>query len=212
MGFQKGQTSWNKGKHWPKEIRQKMGLANIGQSRNKGFKHTEESKRHMSEGRIGMKLSEEHKRNIGKGNSGSNCHLWKGGIVKEEGYDRRRSLEYRHKKGISKRYRHEIIGFSTKYHRQKRKALMKGGGKLSLKTIQMVYEDNIKKFGTLTCYLCKNPIPFGKDHLEHKIPLSREGTNEYNNLAIACQHCNCRKHNKTEEEYRKEILSRAPKN
>lgn len=76
---------------------------------------------------------------------------------------------------------------------------------LNITTIQRVYEDNIKKFGTLTCYLCLNSIPFGKDHLEHKIPLSRGGTNEYINLDIACAKCNLQKSNRTEMEYRKEI-------
>lgn len=74
-------------------------------------------------------------------------------------------------------------------------------GLLTLKTIQLVYEDNIKQYGTLTCYLCLKPIEFRKDHLEHKIPVSRGGTNEYNNLAIACRSCNCRKSNKTPEEF-----------
>ncbi len=77
---------------------------------------------------------------------------------------------------------------------------------LTLRVIQQVYEDNIKQYGTLTCYLCLKPIPFGKDHLEHKTPLSRGGNNEYANLAIACQRCNCHKNTKTEAEYRKEIL------
>ena len=47
------------------------------------------------------------------------------------------------------------------------------------------------------------PIEFGKDHLEHKTPLSRGGTNEYDNLSVACQSCNCRKHTKTECEFKK---------
>src|SRR3990167_5446003 len=29
---------------------------------------------------------------------------------------------------------------------------------LTIKTIQQVYEDNIKKYSTLTCYLCLKPI------------------------------------------------------
>jgi len=76
-------------------------------------------------------------------------------------------------------------------------------GNVNLKIVQRVYEDNIKMYGTLTCYLCSKPIPFGKDHLEHKTPLSRGGTNEYNNLGVACQKCNCKKHTKTVEEFRK---------
>ena len=78
------------------------------------------------------------------------------------------------------------------------------GCSLNVKTIQQVYEDNIKQYGTLTCYLCLNPIEFGQDHLEHKTPLSRGGTNERDNLDIACQKCNRKKNIKTEQEFRKE--------
>ena len=78
---------------------------------------------------------------------------------------------------------------------------------LSIQTIQLVYEDNIKKYGTLTCYLCLFKIEFGKDELEHKMPLSRGGGNEYVNLGVACKSCNRRKHTKTEEEYRKGITN-----
>ena len=78
-------------------------------------------------------------------------------------------------------------------------------GEVKLETIQMVYEDNIKKYGTLTCYLCENPIQFKKDNLEHKIPLIRGGNNLYENLAVSCKSCNCKKATKTEEEYRKEL-------
>jgi 5-methylcytosine-specific restriction endonuclease McrA len=138
-------------------------------------------------------------------------YQWKGGISKIEGYRSKWLLEKRHRLGISKKYNSELgISYTKEYkklQRQKRKALTKGGGELTLQIIQLVYEDNIKQFGTLTCYLCLKPILFGKDHLEHRIPLSRNGTNKYNNLAIACQQCNCKKHAKTEEEYRKEILN-----
>jgi len=68
-------------------------------------------------------------------------------------------------------------------------------------TIQLVYEDNIKKYGTLTCYLCLNPIIFGKDQLEHKIPVSRGGSNDYDNLGVSCKRCNNKKGAKTVDEY-----------
>jgi 5-methylcytosine-specific restriction endonuclease McrA len=71
--------------------------------------------------------------------------------------------------------------------------------------LQQVYEENIAKYGTLTCYLCLKPILFGNDQLEHKIPLSRGGSNERSNLDVACQKCNYKKHNKTETEFKKEI-------
>ncbi len=76
------------------------------------------------------------------------------------------------------------------------------GIKLTIAMIQKVYEDNIKKYGTLTCYYCLKQIMFGKDTLEHKTPVSRGGTNVYDNLAIACHSCNSGKRNRTEKEYR----------
>ena len=76
------------------------------------------------------------------------------------------------------------------------------GGELSLQTVQQVYEDNIKKYGPLTCYLCEQPIPFGADHLEHKTPLSRGGTNIRKNLDVAHCSCNHKKRHRTEKEYR----------
>ena len=89
-----------------------------------------------------------------------------------------------------------------RYVSRARKALVRKGGKLSVKTIQLIYEDNIKQYGTLTCYLCFNPIVFGDDHLEHKTPLIRGGNNDYKNLAISCSGCNHKKHSKTEKEFR----------
>jgi len=131
-----------------------------------------------------------------------------------------RRKEKRHQLGISKKYREEMgISFTKEYRRsagqkyrklypekrrlyaQKRRHLLRSGTPLTLKTIQLVYEDNIKKYGTLTCEYCKKPIEFGKDTLDHKIPVSRKGTNNYENLCIACRGCNCRKFTKTAEEF-----------
>jgi 5-methylcytosine-specific restriction endonuclease McrA len=136
---------------------------------------------------------------------------WQGGISKDKSNKINKIRAWRHRTGRSKKYSFKYGGVQSGFsrtdeykrlHRKLYKALKKKGGKLSIQTIQMIYEDNIKRYGTLTCYLCLDPIPFGKDHLEHKIPLSRGGSNEYNNLAVACQHCNCKKHNKTETEYK----------
>lgn len=74
-------------------------------------------------------------------------------------------------------------------------------GYISREIIQRVYEDNIKKYGTLTCILCLQRILFGEDSLEHKLPISRGGTNAYENLGIAHFRCNRKKYNKTMREY-----------
>ena len=79
------------------------------------------------------------------------------------------------------------------------------GIRLTKESLQRVYEDNIKQYGTLTCYLCLKPIKFGKDSLEHKIPISRGGTNFYFNLAIAHIKCNISKANKTVKEYKEYV-------
>ena len=94
---------------------------------------------------------------------------------------------------------------------KKRNVRMKIAGKLLKETVQMVYEDNIKKYGTLTCYLCLKSIIFGADHLEHKTPIARRGTNKYDNLAIACVSCNLSKKSMTESEFRHLMLSKSPK-
>ena len=120
--------------------------------------------------------------------------------------------EYRAKK--SKLYRKENFGYFTEHMKQYRKTLV---GKaiaiadrhnrraltkdLTKEIIQKVYEDNIKKFGTLTCYLCNKPIAFGDDSLEHSTPLSRGGNNNYNNLGIAHLNCNISKHAMTLDEW-----------
>lgn len=95
----------------------------------------------------------------------------------------------------------KILAFYEEaYHRMRAEI----GGRMSIpkQTLQAVYEDNIKRYGTLTCYLCIKPIEFGNDHVEHKMPVSRGGTNEYINLGIACSHCNRTKHTKTVKEYK----------
>lgn len=71
-------------------------------------------------------------------------------------------------------------------------------GPLPIKRIQAVYEENIKKYGTLTCYLCNKAIEFRQDSLDHIVPLSKGGTNNRDNLAIAHRGCNSRKGNRME--------------
>ena len=73
---------------------------------------------------------------------------------------------------------------------------------MTVRIVQNIYEENIKRFGTLTCYLCIKKIKLGNDHLEHKNPLSRGGKNNKRNMDVSCQRCNLKKGSKTEGEYR----------
>jgi 5-methylcytosine-specific restriction endonuclease McrA len=107
----------------------------------------------------------------------------------------------KHRQAVS--LKHDEYRLNNKLVYKKHKAENRYPGELTLTTLQSVYEDNIKKFGTLTCYLCLKPIEFGKDSLEHKISKTKGGTNDYSNLAISCLRCNFRKHDKSEIEFKK---------
>ena len=98
-----------------------------------------------------------------------------------------------------KEYRQTPAGkASAKANAHNRRTLTRG---LTVAIIQSVYEDNIKKYGRLTCCLCFKPIEFGDDSLEHLTPLSRGGTNDYGNLGIAHRSCNSKKFSMTMEEW-----------
>ena len=198
----KGKVGWTKGKrgketprygkHHTDETKEKISKT------SKGRKLSDETKRKIGEARIGKKMSEESKKKISEANKGkkhseeSKKHFSEAQIKRvKEG----RNILWKHGLCYTKEYRKMI--------KHKYREVFKRAGELTVQTIQLVYDDNIKKYGALTCYLCENLIPFGKEELEHKIPLSCSGTNEYNNLAIACKNCNSGKRNKTEEEYRK---------
>lgn len=51
------------------------------------------------------------------------------------------------------------------------------------------------------CYYCGCVID-GVKTIDHKTPVSRDGTNESANIVLACRHCNGQKGAMTEEEYR----------
>lgn len=209
MTFKKGYTPWNKRKKCPQ-----LGV-------RLGIKHSEETKKKMSlahKGKIswckGIKLSKE----LCAKRKSIMIEYYKQGN-KAGMFDKHHSKETKRKMSLAQKGREPgYIAYGKNNHfwidgrskikgykslkAKRRKYRLKGGGELFLKTIQQVYEDNIKKYGTLTCYLCSNFIKFGNDSLEHKIPLIRGGTNARENLEVACKLCNSKKGIKTEIEYR----------
>ncbi len=125
----------------------------------------------------------------------------------------RQNPEYReYQREYSKKWRERNKAKSAKVRREWRdankytikanKAQRRYGNDISVEVVQRVYEDNIKKHGTLTCILCNKVIEFGKDSLDHLTPLTRGGTNDYSNLAIVHLKCNHRKYNKTLNEWK----------
>jgi 5-methylcytosine-specific restriction endonuclease McrA len=176
-----GKPTWSKGKTG---VHSKQGLVNLRLAR------------------MGTKLSEETKRKMSEACRGEKHWMWKGGVSKDRNYikNRLRNWKQENKEILNERRkewrRENPLKVKVMYH--KRRVLTSG---LNIEIVQQTYEDNIKKYGTLTCYLCLQPIAFKQDALEHKTPLSRGGSNDIENLAIAHRSCNCRKNNKTVEEY-----------
>ena len=198
------------------ETKRKIGLANSFSLKdntpwNKGIMGIE-YKKHFKNGFGGIFLPlEKHpmwKKGIYIKNPSTYKHNWyqkhRNKIKEKETYQKNKNnpIFVENRKKYKKQWcKNNPIKMKVEYY--KRRKLLKD---LCVVVVQRVYEDNIKKYGTLTCYLCEKPIKFGLDHLEHKTPLSRGGTNDYENLAVACRSCNCSKQDKTEKEYRNDVL------
>ena len=63
-----------------------------------------------------------------------------------------------------------------------------------------VYLYNICKYGKLTCEICHKPINKRnkklKANIDHKLAISKGGTEEFDNLRITHRYCNCKKGDK----------------
>jgi 5-methylcytosine-specific restriction endonuclease McrA len=57
------------------------------------------------------------------------------------------------------------------------------------------------------CFYCGAKLRPANRTLDHKLPLSRGGTNTIDNVVPACRPCNQRKHRLTTEEFLAEISS-----
>lgn len=148
----------------------------------------------------------------GKAHSGENGSAWKGGVSKDTIYMRQKRKEYNNDRGkeLRKKYAFEGRYKATRkrYEQRNREKVrfwkriseanrrIRSGPRLTVTIMQEIYEDNIKKYDTLTCYLCNKPIEFGEDNIDHRIPISRGGTNSKENLEITHRRCNMKKHNK----------------
>lgn len=51
------------------------------------------------------------------------------------------------------------------------------------------------------CFYTKQVLDIATAHIDHKIPISRGGTNDYSNLVLCTPEANLLKHNKTDREF-----------
>lgn len=111
---------------------------------------------------------------------------------------RLRDIEYgRSEKGkeinrvASAKYRKTPKGKATN---KRQKYIRRTIGEISQEAILKIEEEN-------HCYYC-GKLCIEDKTIDHKHPVSRGGTNDIDNLVVACRSCNCSKNDKTEEEYR----------
>lgn len=85
---------------------------------------------------------------------------------------------------------------------QKRRALINGG---FISADELIKLRNSQKG---ICFYCLKPLDNnGRGHLDHKIPISRGGKHEIDNVVFSCSTCNLKKSTKTSEEFLNDNIS-----
>lgn len=92
--------------------------------------------------------------------------------------------------------------------------MLMGNGKLekvsdnTLKRKKFTKEERIKIYRKTEghCYLCGEFVDFDSYEIEHKVPLSKGGTNDLSNLYCACHCCNTIKHDIYPTDFMEKII------
>lgn len=107
-------------------------------------------------------------------------------------------VEYRDKN--KKKIAEQVEKYSKKYCQTPNgKLAIKRGrmnrrayGRVRKGDISKLLNENIFKYGIITCEKCKKECE-DNYHIDHIKPVSKEGNNDYGNLQILCAHCNLTK-------------------
>lgn len=92
---------------------------------------------------------------------------------------------------------------SAKAHRRRAQARA-NGGYFTADDLEVIRKGQTDKRGNVRCWYCEKPMQ--KWHVDHRIPLSRGGSNNPGNLCLACPECNLSKHNKMPSEWNRRLI------
>lgn len=134
----------------------------------------------------------------------STCHVCK--LTKHSQYFR---IDKTKSKGISNKCKSCEIAYNSKrikenpmlavaFSHRRRVKLKAAKGSLSAEQILLRFKYHGNK-----CFYCGS---LGKMTADHRIPISRGGSNWPSNIVPACKSCNSRKHTKTETEFREWLI------
>ena len=112
---------------------------------------------------------------------------WRGGPAES----RQRRTESGAMAEATRRYRSANPDKAAEWQNSRRSAKI---GRIVRGTVARLLADQAGK-----CAYCRAEIP--PYHLDHKLPVSRGGTNADENLHLTCPRCNLRKHAMTHEEF-----------
>ena len=102
-------------------------------------------------------------------------------LEKLKAYKKKYKLENKEK--MKAYYRKYLLENPGKARENKLKR--RGYGIVKKGVVGRIINENIFKYGVITCEQCRESCK-NNYHIDHIIPVSRDGSNEYNNLQILC--------------------------
>lgn len=115
-------------------------------------------------------------------------------------------LEYQRKTGLIRKYKpYNPKYYSSEKSKEKKRArdlkrrVLKTNADLECKITYSMIEEIKTKYNNKCAYCGKDCLC--EYHIDHKLPLSRGGGNDIDNLALSCPTCNLKKNNKTDIEF-----------
>ena len=132
-------------------------------------------------------------------------------LIKKNPEEKRKKVrDYQRKTGFTSKHKSKYKPYNPKYYSSEQSKIKKRARDLKRRVLKrnadLEYEitdstiNKIKaKYGNKCAYCGKDCVR--EYHIDHKLPLSRGGGNNINNLALSCPTCNWKKNNKTDIEF-----------